>query len=427
MIPSDDRARAQSDRARAHRAGCSAAARCRPVPAARTASSPPRSSASAAIRPCRRCWPRRCAAFRPSSTSRTRVMGRANRLLAPRVTRDRDRLSPACSMREPALAAKATRTGNPVRPAVIAAAATPYRGAGRRRAAAPARVRRQPGRADHGRRRAAGDRAARRRAARAPARSCSRRATRTSRAVRETYARLGVAAEVAPFFADLPARIAAAHLVVARSGASTVAELAAIGRPAILVPLPHALDQDQTANAGVLARGRRRDRLIQQASSRPSGSPREIAALAGRRRRSSPPWPRPPARRRARRRRAARRSGRCRSPASQATQETHGMKLPRDIGPIHFVGIGGIGMSGIAEVLLNLGYTVQGSDVADSANVKRLRDKGIDGRDRPRRRQSRRRRGRRRLDRDQARQSRAGRGARASGCRWCGAPRCWPS
>jgi UDP-N-acetylmuramate--alanine ligase len=53
------------------------------------------------------------------------------------------------------------------------------------------------------------------------------------------------------------------------------------------------------------------------------------------------------------------------------------MKLPRDIGPVHFVGIGGIGMSGIAEVLANLGYTVTGSDVADSANVKRLRDKGV--------------------------------------------------
>ncbi len=53
------------------------------------------------------------------------------------------------------------------------------------------------------------------------------------------------------------------------------------------------------------------------------------------------------------------------------------MKLPRDIGPVHFVGIGGIGMSGIAEVLANLGYTVKGSDVAESANVKRLRDKGI--------------------------------------------------
>jgi UDP-N-acetylmuramate--alanine ligase len=52
------------------------------------------------------------------------------------------------------------------------------------------------------------------------------------------------------------------------------------------------------------------------------------------------------------------------------------MKLPRDIGPVHFVGIGGIGMSGIAEVLINLGYTVQGSDASDSGNVKRLRDKG---------------------------------------------------
>ena len=53
------------------------------------------------------------------------------------------------------------------------------------------------------------------------------------------------------------------------------------------------------------------------------------------------------------------------------------MKLPRDIGPVHFIGIGGIGMSGIAEVLVNLGYVVQGSDQADSANVKRLRDKGV--------------------------------------------------
>src|SRR6204780_5323260 len=53
------------------------------------------------------------------------------------------------------------------------------------------------------------------------------------------------------------------------------------------------------------------------------------------------------------------------------------MKLPHDIGPVHFVGIGGIGMSGIAEVMLNLGYVVQGTDQAESANVKRLRDKGV--------------------------------------------------
>ena len=53
------------------------------------------------------------------------------------------------------------------------------------------------------------------------------------------------------------------------------------------------------------------------------------------------------------------------------------MKMPRDIGPVHFVGIGGIGMSGIAEVLVNLGYRVQGSDAAENANVQRLRGKGV--------------------------------------------------
>ena len=51
--------------------------------------------------------------------------------------------------------------------------------------------------------------------------------------------------------------------------------------------------------------------------------------------------------------------------------------IPLNIGNLHFVGIGGIGMSGIAEILHNLGYSVQGSDIADSANVKRLRDLGI--------------------------------------------------
>jgi UDP-N-acetylglucosamine--N-acetylmuramyl-(pentapeptide) pyrophosphoryl-undecaprenol N-acetylglucosamine transferase len=71
--------------------------------------------------------------------------------------------------------------------------------------------------------------------------------------VRSHYARLIVAFEVQPFFKDLPQRMADAHLVIARSGASTVAELAAIGRPSILVPLPGALDQDQAANARSLA------------------------------------------------------------------------------------------------------------------------------------------------------------------------------
>jgi UDP-N-acetylglucosamine--N-acetylmuramyl-(pentapeptide) pyrophosphoryl-undecaprenol N-acetylglucosamine transferase len=70
--------------------------------------------------------------------------------------------------------------------------------------------------------------------------------------VAEAYRRLEVEAELQPFFHDLPLRIADSHLVVSRSGASTCAELAVIGRPAIMVPLPHALDQDQKANAEIL-------------------------------------------------------------------------------------------------------------------------------------------------------------------------------
>ena len=56
------------------------------------------------------------------------------------------------------------------------------------------------------------------------------------------------------FFDDLPQVMAASHLVIARAGASTIAELTVIGRPSILVPFPHALDQDQAANAAELAR-----------------------------------------------------------------------------------------------------------------------------------------------------------------------------
>lgn len=71
--------------------------------------------------------------------------------------------------------------------------------------------------------------------------------------VREAYERAGISAEIAHFFADLPDKISRAHLVVARSGASTVAELTVIGRPAILVPLPGSLDNDQLLNATQLA------------------------------------------------------------------------------------------------------------------------------------------------------------------------------
>jgi UDP-N-acetylglucosamine--N-acetylmuramyl-(pentapeptide) pyrophosphoryl-undecaprenol N-acetylglucosamine transferase len=72
-------------------------------------------------------------------------------------------------------------------------------------------------------------------------------------AARAAYAALGMTPDLRPFFDDVPARLAAAHLVICRSGASTVAELATVGRPAILVPYPHATDDHQTANAQALS------------------------------------------------------------------------------------------------------------------------------------------------------------------------------
>ncbi|WP_420393501.1 UDP-N-acetylglucosamine--N-acetylmuramyl-(pentapeptide) pyrophosphoryl-undecaprenol N-acetylglucosamine transferase [Acuticoccus sp.] len=112
------------------------------------------------------------------------------------------------------------------------------------------------------------------------------------------YAATEVDAELAAFFADLPARIAASHLVVCRAGASTVAELAVIGRPALLVPLPGALDQDQAHNADALAAiggGRRLDqaRLTPGALAKEIGGlmddPARLSAMAQRARRLAVP------------------------------------------------------------------------------------------------------------------------------------------
>jgi UDP-N-acetylglucosamine--N-acetylmuramyl-(pentapeptide) pyrophosphoryl-undecaprenol N-acetylglucosamine transferase len=72
--------------------------------------------------------------------------------------------------------------------------------------------------------------------------------------VRGVLAQAGIAADLAPFFNDVADRLKNAHLVIARAGASTCAELAAAGRPSILVPLPSAIDDHQTANAAALAR-----------------------------------------------------------------------------------------------------------------------------------------------------------------------------
>jgi UDP-N-acetylglucosamine--N-acetylmuramyl-(pentapeptide) pyrophosphoryl-undecaprenol N-acetylglucosamine transferase len=202
------------------------------------------------------------------------VIGRANRLLAPRVaviaTTFPDMFGAA-----PDLAAKSVLTGNPVRAAVVAAAATPYPAPND-----PLRL------VVFG-----GSQGARVMADIVPAAIEKLDASQRARMsvvqqareedvgrVREAYARLSVAAEIAPFFADLPARMAASHLVVGRSGASTVAELSAIGRPSILVPLPHAIDQDQFANAGVLERAGGALRIVQHAFTPPRLAA-EIAAL----------------------------------------------------------------------------------------------------------------------------------------------------
>lgn len=92
--------------------------------------------------------------------------------------------------------------------------------------------------------------------------------------VREAYAALGLAAEVAPFFKDLPQRMASAHLVISRSGASTVAEVGVIGRPSLLVPLPGALDQDQAANARSLSDIGAAEMVLQ-----PAFTPERVAGL----------------------------------------------------------------------------------------------------------------------------------------------------
>lgn len=206
------------------------------------------------------------------------VMGRANRLLASRVTTIATGFRTLKNL-APDLQGKVTFTGNPVRPQVVAAAALPYpaldlagtlhllvfggsQGAHVMAEIVPQAVARMS--AD----------------VRARLRVTQQARAEDIDAVRAAYAKLGVAAECAPFFADLPARMAAAHLIVSRSGASTVAELAAIGRPGILVPLPHALDQDQFHNAGALEAAGGAIRL-EQKDFTPERLCSEIVALDG--------------------------------------------------------------------------------------------------------------------------------------------------
>jgi UDP-N-acetylglucosamine--N-acetylmuramyl-(pentapeptide) pyrophosphoryl-undecaprenol N-acetylglucosamine transferase len=179
------------------------------------------------------------------------VLGRANRFLSSRVNAIATSL-PGVLDRDPALATKTTTVGTPMRPAILAAAAVRYSAPD---LAGPFRLLV-----------VGGSQGARVMADVVPGAierlepSIWNRLLLTQQVreedmvrVRPVYDRLKIRCELAPFFTDLPAKLASHHLVVSRSGAGTVAELAAIGRPSILVPLPGSIDQDQFANAGVLS------------------------------------------------------------------------------------------------------------------------------------------------------------------------------
>src|ERR1700712_4597854 len=205
------------------------------------------------------------------------VLGRANRFLSGRVNAIATSL-PGVLDRDPSLAGKTTTVGTPMRPAVLTAAAVPFpspepngplrllvvggsQGARVMSDIVPPAVERlEPA------------------LGRRPVLTQQVRDEDMAR-VRAVYDRLKINAELAPFFADLPARLASSHLVVSRSGAGTVAELAAIGRPSILVPLPGAIDQDQFANAGVLSQAGGALRIA-QSDFTPDRLAAEISALA---------------------------------------------------------------------------------------------------------------------------------------------------
>lgn len=178
------------------------------------------------------------------------VMGRANRFLAGRVQKIATGFPNVGGIKDE-LAGLCVHTGNPVRPNVLVAAATEY----------PPRM--------NGRLKVlvtGGSQGARVMSEVVPSALAGLTAEERAKidlvqqargedelGVRLAYKTMGFEADIQPFFDDLPQRIANAHLVIARSGASTVSELAVIGRPSILVPFPFALDQDQAANAAQLA------------------------------------------------------------------------------------------------------------------------------------------------------------------------------
>ena len=179
------------------------------------------------------------------------VLGRANRLLAPRASRIATGFPVTAGLR-PADRGRAVHTGNPVRPAILAAGETPYRppvpegsivllilggsqGAHIMSEIVPPALALLP------------------EGLRARLAVAHQARPEDLDGATAAYRAAGIAAEVRSFFADVPERLARAHLAICRAGASTIAELAVCGRPAVLVPYPHATDDHQSANARAFA------------------------------------------------------------------------------------------------------------------------------------------------------------------------------
>jgi UDP-N-acetylglucosamine--N-acetylmuramyl-(pentapeptide) pyrophosphoryl-undecaprenol N-acetylglucosamine transferase len=179
------------------------------------------------------------------------VLGRANRLLAGNA-RVIVTSFPAVSQIRPSDAGKLVRAGNPVRPAILAVRGLPYpettgdgplsllvtggsQGARVFSEVVPAALALLPD------------------ALRRRIRLSQQARPEDLEQARAALAAAGIEAEVSSFFKDMPERLAACHLAITRAGASTIAELTVAGRPALLVPYPHAMDDHQTANAQALA------------------------------------------------------------------------------------------------------------------------------------------------------------------------------
>ncbi|WP_337266986.1 undecaprenyldiphospho-muramoylpentapeptide beta-N-acetylglucosaminyltransferase [Oryzifoliimicrobium ureilyticus] len=177
------------------------------------------------------------------------VMGRANKMLAGRVKAIAGGFLPE---QGGPLAAKTLTTGNPVRPAVIAASQVPYQPSGPQDPFHLVVFGGSQG-AQYFSKTIPTAVSLLDESLRSRLRITQQVRAEDTEMVAGCVARLSLNADTAPFFTDMAERLAAAHLVICRSGASTVSEIAVIGRPAILVPYPHALDHDQAANAAALA------------------------------------------------------------------------------------------------------------------------------------------------------------------------------